>query len=94
MEDLPSQLDFEWSATPGPSVAPSIARNLREELDVANTPAIGASPTRQDMENFAEVSQIAQEAVMDATQHGAPDPLNTITKPDPSEANIAEANLV
>ena len=41
LEDLPSQMNFEWqdSGTPGPSTAPTTARNLGEELDVVSTPA-------------------------------------------------------
>ena len=54
LQELPSQLDFEWteSATPDPSTAPAAAQNL--QVDVLA---------------FEEVSQIAHEAVIDATSH-------------------------
>lgn len=80
LEDLPSQLDFDWqdSVPPGPSTSSAIARNLDEELHVSCTPATEPADTHSDTNKFAEVSQIAQEAVMVATQidittHGAAD---------------------
>jgi hypothetical protein len=70
LEDLPSQLDLEWqdsaSLTPNPSHAAT--RNLGQELE-----AVASSPVRDaavvvEVHTFAEVSQIAQEVVMDATE--------------------------
>ena len=74
LQDLPSQLDFDWqeSATPCPGTAPAAARSLREELDVVCTPAIATSPPHVEVDTFAQVSQIAQEAVMDAAQQEMP----------------------
>ena len=70
LQDLPSQLDFDWqeSATPCPSTAATTARSLGEELNVVSTPAVAASPPHVEVDTFVQVSQIAQEAVMDATQ--------------------------
>ena len=81
LEDLPSQLDFDWqeSETPVTSVAPAIVQNLGEELDVASTPAIGASHNSLEVDKFAKVSQIAQEAIMDALQQETPVPIRTTT---------------
>lgn len=89
LEDLPSQLDFDWqeSVTPGPSVTPATARNLGEELDVASTPPFGAQPTPVDVTEFVEVSEIAKEAVMDAIHQDVPDPSLT-TSPAAADANV------
>jgi hypothetical protein len=70
LEDLPSQLDLECqdsaSLTPNPSH--EATRNLGQELE-----AVASSPVHDvavvvEVDTFAEVSQIAQEVVMDATQ--------------------------
>lgn len=53
---------------PGPCTSTATARNLVEELDVVSCPASVPLDTHVDTNKFAEVSQIAQEAVMIATQ--------------------------
>ena len=70
LQDLPSQIDFDWqaSAPPGPVTTSATARNLGEELDVVSTPASMALPSRVDENKFVEVSAIALEAVLVATQ--------------------------
>ena len=75
--DLPSQLDFDWQeqASQGPSIAPATARNLGEQLDEASTRLNAAMPIHVQEDTFVQVSQIAHEAVMDATQQ----PFSTIT---------------
>ena len=80
LQELPSQLDFEWteSATPAPSSAHATARNLSEELHVHSTPQIAALSLQVDIDSFVQVSQIAHEAVMDATQH-PPSTTTTVT---------------
>jgi hypothetical protein len=47
LEDLPSQMDFDWqeSASPCPSAAPTTARSLGEELDVVGTRNCRVAPT-------------------------------------------------
>jgi len=88
LQDLPSQLDFDWqdSATPCPMSGTTTARNLGEELDVVSTPAVAASPIRVQVDTFVEVSQIAQEAVMDSAVQETGDPNATMT-------SIAESPL-
>jgi len=65
LQDLPSQLDLDWQDSVLPTPMPSLAaRNTGEELE-------GSSPNVEPpivVDTFAEVSQIAQEAVMGATQ--------------------------
>jgi hypothetical protein len=80
LEELPSQLDFEWteSSTPAPSSAPATARNLSEDVHVDSTPQIAAQTLQVDVDSFVQVSQIAHEAVMDATQH-LPSTTTTVT---------------
>lgn len=75
--ELPSQLDFDWQeqASQGPSIAPATARNLGEQLDEASTRLNAAMPIHVQEDTFVQVSQIAHEAVMDATQQ----PFSTIT---------------
>lgn len=65
LEDLPSQLDFEWQDAVSPNSTPAhvTARNLGGELEV-----VGTSRPAADVNAFVEVSHIAQEAVHDATQ--------------------------
>ena len=67
--DLPSQLDFDWqeSESQGPRIATSSARNIGEDLDGASTTFNPALPGDMQVESFVQVSQIAHEAVMDAT---------------------------
>jgi hypothetical protein len=71
LQELPSQLDFEWteSPTPAPSSGPATARNLSEDLPVDNTPQAAEQTPEVDVDSFVQVSQIAHEAVMAATQH-------------------------
>jgi hypothetical protein len=90
LEDLPSQMDFDWqeSATPCPSPVPTTARSLVEELDVVGTPAIVAEPPHVEVHSFVEVSQIAQEAVMDAAQQETP------TRTSATTTSIAGGSLV
>jgi hypothetical protein len=76
LHDLPSQLDFDWqdSATP---------------LPMSATPAVvAAAPIHVQVDTFVEVSQIAQEAVMDATVHEIPHVTTATT------TSIADAPLV
>ena len=63
LEDLPSQLDFEWQDSVSPNSTPAhvTARSLGGELDVVGT----SRPITVD--TFVQVSQIAREAVLDAT---------------------------
>ena len=81
LQDLPSQLDFDWqdSATPGPSTAAATARNSGEELDVLGTPTLAASPMHVDVDTFVQVSQMGHEAVMDAIHQETPVPPSTTT---------------
>lgn len=53
LQELPSQLDFDWTESATPAT-PATARNLSEEHHVVDT--------------FVQVSQIAHEAIADATQ--------------------------
>ena len=84
--DLPNQLDFDWqeSKSHGPSIAPATAQNLGEELDVANTPLNAALLVHVEVDTFVQVSQIAHEAVMDATQQ----PFITITTNTADASNV------
>jgi hypothetical protein len=68
LEDLPSQLDFDWqdSVLANPTPAVGAARNLDGELEHVGTPRTVAAALDAGMDTFVEVSQIAQEAVMDA----------------------------
>ena len=97
LQDLPSQLDFDWqdSATPCPMSATTAARNLAEELDVVRTPAVAASPTHVQVDTFVEVSQIAQETVMDsAVQEAVMDSAVEETgDPNVTTTSIADAPL-
>ena len=69
LEDLPSQLDFDWQESQSPNPTPGLgtSRNLGGELDVVGTPRSTAGPVDVGMETFMEVSQIAEEAVREAT---------------------------
>jgi hypothetical protein len=68
LEDLPSQLDFDWqdSVSANPTPAVGAARNLDGELEHVGTPRTVAAALDVGVDTFGEVSQIAQEAVMDA----------------------------
>ena len=67
LQELPNQLDFDWTeSTPPPA---------REDLHVDRTPE---AALEADMDTFVQVSQIAQEAVLDAGLH---DPQRTTTVP-------------
>jgi len=61
LEDLPSQIDFEWQDSVCPLPTPA----------VRTTPA--AAPTGPENIELLEVSQIAQEAVVNLTQQQAED---------------------
>ena len=68
LQDLPSQLDVDWQDSVLPTPMPSLVavRNLSSELDVVGSTQNVEPPVVLD--TFAEVSQIAQEAVMDAAK--------------------------
>lgn len=68
LEELPSQVDFDWqdSVSPNPTPALGAARNLDGELDGVGTPRSVPAAIDVAMDTFVEVSQIAQEAVKDA----------------------------
>jgi hypothetical protein len=77
LEDLPSQLDFDWqdSVSQMGTPAPNAARNLDGELDVVCTPRSAVEPISTPMDTFVEVSQIVEEAVRDVMpQPSAPVP--------------------
>ena len=68
LEELPSQIEFEWQDSVAPNLTP------------AQATTIAAAPTSTEDNAFVEVSEIAQEAVVHATQqqaqeHEAPQPL-------------------
>ena len=67
LQDLPSQLDLDWqdSITPTPSLAAT--RNLGEELDAVVSSQVIETAVVMPVDAFVEVSQIAKEAVTDAT---------------------------
>ena len=69
LEELPSQLDFEWQDSVSPNSTPAhvTTRNLGGEMDIVGTPRPTTVPHDMDVDTFVEVSQIAQEAVVDAT---------------------------
>jgi hypothetical protein len=67
LEDLPSQLDFDWQDSVSANPTPAAARSLDGELEHVGTPRIVAAAVDEGIPTFIEVSQIAQEAVMDAT---------------------------
>jgi hypothetical protein len=65
LQDLPSQLDLDWQDLVLPTPMPSLAaRNPGEELEVVGSTQNVEPPVVVD--TFAEVSQIAQEAVVGA----------------------------
>lgn len=68
LEDLPSQLDFEWQEAASPNCTPAhvTARNLGGQLDVVGTPRPTTEPRDVEADTFVQVSQIAHEAVVDA----------------------------
>ena len=68
LQELPSQLDLDWQESVLPTPMPSLAavRNLGEELEVVGATRNADPPVVLD--TFAEVSQIARESVMGATQ--------------------------
>ena len=84
LEDLPSQLDFDWQdlVSPNPTPALGTAQNLGGQLDGVGTPRSGAVPIDVGVDTFVEVSQIAHEAVRDAMSQPlaeVPTPLVTTT---------------
>jgi hypothetical protein len=69
LQDLPSQVVIDWqdSVSPTPSPSLKVPQNLAKDLDV-----VGKSHTAEPVvvvavDTFAEVSQIAEEVVMNAT---------------------------
>jgi hypothetical protein len=70
LAELPSQLDVDWpdSVTPTPTPAHATTRNLVEELDAVGASQVVGTPVVIPLSAFGEVSQIAQEAVTDATR--------------------------
>ena len=80
LHDLPSQMDLDWqeplTATPTPSHAAT--RNLGEALQAVGSSQVVEPDVALPVDAFAEVSQIAQEAVTDAScsrQERVDDPL-------------------
>ena len=69
LEDLHSQLDFEWqdSVSVNPTPILGTTRNLGGELKVNGTPRNTAVPKDVGLDTFVEVLQIGQEAARDAT---------------------------
>ena len=59
LEDLPSQIDFEWHDSVSPNIAPALATGT------------GTARTETQDNTFGEVSQIAEEAILQATQRRA-----------------------
>lgn len=93
LEELPSQLDFEWQDAVSPNSTPAqvTARNLGGELDVVGTSRLGTVSQGADVGAFLEVSQIAHEAVHDATQQ----PPSQVTQSlGTAEDGIGDASLV
>ena len=80
LQDLPSQMDLDWQDPLTPTPTPSLAatRSLGEELEAVRSSqivkhAVGCSQVVEpavvvSVDDFAEVSQIAQEAVTEATE--------------------------
>ena len=69
LADLPSQLDLDWQDQPSLTPTPSLVatRNLGQELEAAaseveDPPVVVAATT------FADVNQLAQDVVMEATE--------------------------
>ena len=68
LEGLPSQLEFDWQDSVSPNPTPAVA-----------APSVG-SPKAMEVDEFVGVSQIAEEAVKNATQQAPQqemDPLST-----------------
>jgi hypothetical protein len=67
---LPSQVDSDWQDSVSPTPSPSLnaEQNLVEELDNVGKSQTVESPMVVAVDTFSEVSQIAQEAIMDAIQ--------------------------
>ena len=57
---IQAELDWQDSVSPTPSSSFNVAQNLAKDIDVV-------SRSQTVVDTFAEVSQIAEEAVMDAT---------------------------
>ena len=68
LHDLPSQMELDWqdsvTTTPTPSLAAT--RNLGEALEAVGSERVVEPEVVLPVDAFAEVSQIAQEAVTDA----------------------------
>jgi hypothetical protein len=76
LEGLPSQLDFEWTESVSPNPTPAVVDA------VVAAPSVG-NPEVMEVDAFVMVSQIAEEAVKDATQdqpQEEADPTSTNTK--------------
>ena len=68
--------------SPNPTPALATTQSLGKQLDVVDTPQTIMPPEVMDVNAFVEVSQIAQEAVVHATQQLAKqdtDPTSTST---------------
>lgn len=82
LEDLPSQLDFDWqdSAIPGTNTALASAQTRGE------SPERAAQPIDVELDAFAGISQIAHEAVMDATQQPPGEVLQSLSPTTTADA--------
>lgn len=80
LEELPSQIDFEWQDSVSPSLAPALATSTT------------VAPKDTEDNAFVEISQIAEEAVVHATQHLAEQ--DTDINPAPSEGHVTSATHV
>ncbi len=74
LEDLPSQLEFEWQDSVSLNSTPAhvTTRSLGGELDVVGTPRPTPEPEDLNADTFLQVSKIAHEAVVNATQQPPP----------------------
>ena len=64
-----TQVDLDWqdSVSPTPSSSFNVAQNLAKDLDVVGKSQTAEAPVVMAVDTFAEVFQIVEEAVMDAT---------------------------
>ena len=70
LQDLPNQVDLDWQDLVSPTPSPSFnaTQNLAKELDMIGKSHTAEPPVVVVVDTFAEVSRIAQDAIMDATQ--------------------------
>ena len=80
LEELPSQIDFEWQESDSPRLAPALPTSTT------------VAPTDIGDNAFAEISEIAEEAVVRATQHIAEQ--DTDIRPAPSVGHVTSATHV